>query len=198
MEEKYILKEINDEYGLISVKEAESRGISRFRLSYLASEGEILRVSHGVYSLKEEIIDEYLVLQMGGAKVIFSYHTALYFHGLSDRIPSQIHITVPQGYNASRIKKNHENIVVHYVKEEVFDLGRTQITSPLGGEITIYDAERCICDLIKDRDNIDPQIVTDGIKQYFSRKKINIKELIQYARVLKVEEEVRRYIEVLR
>ena len=39
--------------------------------------------------------------------MIFSYATALYFHGLSDRIPNTIHITLPHGYNATHIKKKH-------------------------------------------------------------------------------------------
>lgn len=197
MEEKNILEKISDEKGIISVSDAEKNGINRFRLSYLAREDIIDRVSHGLYALKNEIIDEYALIQNKSDKLIFSYHTALYFHDLSDRVPSQIHITLPQGYNASRLKKRHDNLIVHYVKEEVLELGKEKGQSPLGNEILLYDVERCICDLIKDKNKIDPQIFTAAIKRYFSEEKVNTRKLIKYAGKLKVEDKVRKYIEVL-
>lgn len=104
-EEKEFLQKLSNENGLIFVKEAESIGINRFRLSYLAKENKLDRVSHCIYALKDEIIDEYALIQETSKRVIYSYHTALYFHSLSDKVPSQIHISVPQGYNASRQKK---------------------------------------------------------------------------------------------
>jgi len=171
MEERNILEKISDEKGLISVSDAEQNGINRYRLSYLVREDVIDRVGHGLYALKDEIIDEYALIQNKSDKLIFSYHTALYFHDLSDRDPSQIHITIPQGYNASRLKKRHDNLIVHYVQTEVLGLGKEKTLSPLGSEIVIYDVERCICDLIKDENKIDSQIFTGAIKQYFSEKK---------------------------
>lgn len=195
--EKELLELLSDEDGLIFVREAEAKGIDRFRLSYLAKENKIDRVSHGVYALKDEIVDEYVLLQGTSKRVIYSYHTALYFHDLSDRVPSQIHISVPQGYNASRLKERNDALVVHYVKKELFELGREKGTSPLGGEIILYDVERTICDIVKDKKTTDPQIFTGAIKQYFSSGNINHRRLIKYARVLKVEEEIRRYLEVL-
>lgn len=197
MEERNILEKISDEKGLISVSDAEQNGINRYRLSYLVREDVIDRVGHGLYALKDEIIDEYALIQNKSDKLIFSYHTALYFHDLSDRVPSQIHITIPQGYNASRLKKRHDNLIVHYVQTEVLGLGKEKALSPLGSEIVIYDVERCICDLIKDENKIDSQIFTGAIKQYFSEKKINTRKLIKYAKELKVENQIRKYIEVL-
>ncbi|MGF3076232.1 type IV toxin-antitoxin system AbiEi family antitoxin domain-containing protein [Facklamia sp. P13055] len=195
--EKDLLEKLSDEHGLIFVREAEAKGIDRYRLSYLAKEDKIERVGHGVYTLKDEIIDDYVLLQRSSKRVIYSYHTALYFHDLADRVPSQIHISVPQGYNASRLKERFDDLVVHYVKIELFELGREMTTSPLGGEIILYDVERTICDIVKDQRNIDSQIFTGAIKEYFGRGNINFRKLIKYARALKVEEEIRRYLEVM-
>ena len=196
-EEKELLEKLSDENGLIFVREAEAKGIERYRLSYLAKEDKIDRVSHGVYALKDEIIDEYVLLQSNSKRVIYSYHTALYFHDLADRVPSQIHISVPQGYNASRLKDRFSDLVVHYVKRELFELGREIGISPLGGEIILYDVERTICDIIKDQKNMDSQIFTGAIKEYFGGGNINARKLIKHARALKIEEEIRRYLEVM-
>ncbi|OFL48875.1 transcriptional regulator [Nosocomiicoccus sp. HMSC067E10] len=194
---RYILEQLSKDDGFIYVKEAEQHGIDRFKLSYLANENKIDRIAHGIYALKDEFIDEYVLLQKTSDRVVYSYHTALYFHDLSDRVPSHIHITVPQGYNASRLKKRHENLKVHYVKKDVLNLGKVKGRSPFGGEIILYNIERTICDVVKNKDKIDSQTFTHAIKQYFSNKQINVRELIKYADILNVENEIRQYLEVL-
>ncbi|SDI65291.1 type IV toxin-antitoxin system AbiEi family antitoxin domain-containing protein [Dolosicoccus paucivorans] len=197
VEEQYILEKLSHEKGVITTKDATKEGISRARLSFLVQEDELDRVGHGMYALKDDLVDEYLLIQGKSEQLIYSYQTALYFHDLSDRIPSQIHITVPQGYNASRIKKRHNNLIIHYVSKNLLDLGREEAVSPFGNKIVLYVAERCLCDLLKDKSKIDSYIFTDAMKRYFSSKKINTRKLIKYARKLKVEPEMRNYIEVL-
>lgn len=54
---------ILDEKGFISASEAQKKGVSRFRLAYLADTNELKRVSHGVYALNNDLIDEYGLLQ---------------------------------------------------------------------------------------------------------------------------------------
>lgn len=195
--ERKSLEELSDDNGLIFVSEAEENGIDRQRLSYLAKENKIDRVRHGVYALKDEVFDEYVLLQGKSERVIYSYHTALYFHGLSDRVPSQLHISVPQGYNASRLKDRYDDLVVHYVSKDLLSLGREKGRTPFGGEIILYDIERTICDLVKDQKNIDPQIFTSAIKKYFSGGNIRYRKLIKYAKALKVENKIRSYLEVM-
>ena len=79
----------------------------------------------------------------------------------------------------------------------MLDLGKVKGRSPFGGEIILYNIERTICDVVKNKDKIDPQIFTHAIKQYFSNKQINVRELIKYADILNVENEIRQYLEVL-
>lgn len=53
--------------------------------------------------------------------------------------------------------------------------------------IIVYDMERTICDIIKNNHKIDVQTYTDAIKTYFLSLKI-----------LKVEADILKYMEVLR
>lgn len=41
------------------------------------------------------------------------------------------------------------------MKKELWDLGITEIQLPMGATVKAYDKERCICDLIRDKKNID-------------------------------------------
>ena len=113
----------------LTTKDAEQIGIARYLLSEYVKEGKLDRISRGIYSLPNQFNDEYELLQKRN-KFIFSYGTALYFHGLSDRVPNVINVSVPQGYNVAHIKQDSIQLKFHYVKQELFDFGIVQVKSP--------------------------------------------------------------------
>ena len=45
----------------------------------------------------------------------------------------------------------------------------------------MYDKERTILDIIKDKDRIDAQVFSEAIKSYFAGKKKNLLKLSKYA-----------------
>lgn len=191
------LKEYIKENIVITNKEAEKFGYTRYNLSELTKSGQLERLRPGLYQLKGKVIDDFVLISSNSNRIIFSHQTALYLHDLSDRTPSVFHISVPQGYNASHIKKRYEDIQVHYVKKDLYEIGKTEIKSPQGNLIPIYDIERTICDIIIDREKIDKQIFTDAIKRYFKSNNKNLRRLIKYSRLFKIEDEIRKYMEVL-
>lgn len=185
------------EHGTITNGEAKELGIKRYILSKMVKDGKLERIKNGVYKKKEEILDDFVLISSKNERVVFSYQTALFLHGLSDRTPSIFHISVPQGYNASHIKKKYPQITVHYVKAENFDMGITSIQTPLGNKVNVYDKERSICDIVADRKNLDKQIYIDAITSYFKEKGAKLRVLIKYSRAIGVEEDIRKYMEVL-
>lgn len=192
-----VLKEYLENYSIITNKEAENLGYSRHVLSDLNNRDVLERLRPGVYQVKGEIVDDFLMISSNSKRIAFSNQTALYLHDLSDRTPNIFHISVPQGYNASHIKKRYENLQIHYVKKDLFEIGLIQVETPMGNLVPAYDRERTICDIIIDREKIDKQIFTDGIRRYFKSSNKNLRKLIKYSRLFKIEEEVKRYIEVL-
>lgn len=185
------------EHGTITNEEAKKLGIKRHILSKMVKDGKLERIKNGVYTKKEEILDDFVLISSKNERVVFSYQTALFLHGLSDRTPSIFHISVPQGYNASHIKKKYHQITVHYVKAENFDMGITSIQTPLGNKVNVYDKERSICDIVSDRKNLDKQIYVDAITRYFKEPGAELRVMIKYSRAIGVEEEIRKYMEVL-
>ena len=117
-------------------------------------------------------------------------------HGVYSLVPHIIDITVPQGYNVTRIKKDYPSIRFHYVKKDIWELGISDIISPMGAQLTLYDKERCICDLIKNRQEVDMQLYTQAVKEYFEHNS-NIRKLLKYGKILRIEDKIRTYIEIL-
>ena len=192
-----ILKEYIQENLVITNKEAEELGYSRHNLSELTKNGQLERLRPGLYQLKGRVIDDFVLISSNSNRIIFSHQTALYLHDLSDRTPNVFHISVPQGYNASHIKKRYKDLQVHYEKKDLYEIGKTEIKSPQGNLIPVYDIDRTICDIIIDREKIDKQIFTEAIKRYFKLPNKNLRRIIKYSRLFKIEDEIRKYMEVL-
>lgn len=190
--EKYFL-----ESNIITNKQAEEIGIKRHILASLVQKGELERVKNGVYKKKDAIDDDFAAISLNNEKVVFSFHTTLYLLGFSDRTPNVFHISVPQGYNTGHIKRKFSNIKPHYVKRDFFDLGISKTKTPLGSSVKCYNMERCICDIVLERKSVDKQIFIDAMTGYFKSKDKNIKNLIKYSRILGIEDEIRKYTEVL-
>ncbi len=185
------------ENSIITNKQAEEIGIQRHILSSLAQKGELERVKNGVYKKKDAVYDDFAAISLNNEQVVFSFHTALYLLGFSDRTPNVFHISVPQGYNAGHIKRKFSNIKVHYVKRDHFHLGVIKTKTPLGSSVKCYNMERCVCDIVMERKSVDRQIFIDAMTGYFKSKDKNIRNLIKYSKILGIEDEIRKYTEVL-
>ena len=185
------------ENNIITNKQAEEIGIKRHILASLVHKSELERVRNGVYKKKDAIDDDFAAISVNNEQMVFSFHTALYLLGFSDRIPNVFHITVPQGYNEEHIKRKFLNIKVQYVKRDGFNLGLIKTKTPLGSTVKCYNMERCICDIVLKRKSIDKQIFINALTGYFKSKDKNTRNLIKYSRILGIEEEIRKYLEIL-
>ena len=91
--------------GYLTTKDVTDNNIPRTYLTKLIKENKIERVSRGVYIKKNDLVDEFMVLQSKSKYAIYSNATALYLHGLSNRIPIKYDITVKSGYKDPFKKK---------------------------------------------------------------------------------------------
>ena len=179
----------------ITTKEVENVGFFRRFLGFLVAKNKIIRLSRGIYTLPNELEDDYFIIGNKSKYAIFSNLTALYFHGLCDRIPVKYDVTVKSGYKGS-LQKN-DNINLYYVKKENFELGLTTIETNYGNNIRVYDVERSICDIIKNKNKLDLELFNKAIRNYYYSKNKNIIRLYDYAEKLGIYEKVRNTFEVL-
>lgn len=181
--------------GIITNKNAEKYGISRATLYNLNKKGLIQRIAQGQYIIVDELPDELLSIDMKSSNIIFSHETALWLHGLSDRTPFVHSVTAPSGKIPSKSIQNE--CKVYYIKPELFELGKTTVSTSYGNTVTAYNLERTICDCVRSRNKMGTETFLYALKQYVARKDRNLNTLYSYAEKLRVAAIVRRYIEVL-
>ena len=192
-----LIRKIKENNGIITTKEVINLGIHKDVLKELTIKKELEKITNGLYALPSENIDEYLYFSYRIPKGIFSHETAAYLQGLSTRMPLVYVMTVKVGDNVSRVKSARDNIIFKYVKKNYYEIGKINMISPFGREISVYDKERTILDIIKDKDRIDSQVFSEVIKSYFASKEKNLLKLSKYAIKMNMEHALKQYSEVL-
>ncbi len=181
--------------GMIDNKTASACGIPRQVLAKLCSEGALQRIARGQYIFPDEMQDELLSIAKRSANLIFSHETALFLHGISDRTPFEHAVTVPS--NRVPSKAISRECKVYYIKPELFELGRTLLPTPAGNQVSVYDLERTICDIIRSRSKIGTETFLAALKAYAASSKKDLNRLNDYAKQLRIAGVVRKNLEVL-
>lgn len=182
--------------GIFKTKMVVDAGIRKERIRELLEKGEIKRIGHGFYIVAGTCRDDYFEIQERVPRSIFSYETAAYLWGMTTKCPEEFCCTVPRGYNTSKLKLN-QKVKYHYVLQELYEIGCTNLISPQGNNLAIYDRERTICDFIRHRNRIHPQVYSEVLNTYFKSEEKDIRKLAKYGKQFHVSQEIELYIDVL-
>lgn len=181
--------------GYLFTTEVVNSGISKTYLANFVKSNGLERVAQGIYISADTWEDELFVLQKRYSAIVFDRETALYLHGLTDREYSKVHVGVPKGFNPYRLKEN--GVIVHIYSEEVYPMGIVEMQTNFHNKVCVYDKERCICDMVADRPNIEVQTFQTAMKEYMSDSKKRLSVLMEYAEKLKMRDEIMKYVEVM-
>lgn len=181
--------------GVLRTSEVVSKGISKTTLAKFVEKYNYERASQGIYCSSDVWKDEMYLLRLRCPKIIFSHDTALFLLDMTVQEPLQYTVTVKSGYNATHLRE--EEIKVYSIKKEFFELGTVKAKTPFGNEVLVYNPERTICDIIRSRSQIEIQVFQDAMKQYIKRKDRNLHLLMEYAKKLRVNHLLSKYLEVL-
>ena len=186
---------LNKNKGIVTATQITEAGIPRRCLSEMAAAEMIYKVNRGIYALPEVWEDEMYFMQYRYSKGIFSNETALYLHSMTDRTPINYTMTFPKGYNTGGAK--NQGIITKFSMLKNYELGITSTISPCGNPLRVYDIERTLCDIVKERHKGDIQVINQAMKIYVASKEKDIAKLMNYAETLRVKPKILAYMEVL-
>ena len=181
--------------GYITAKEARKNGVDNKTMKRMADRGLIERAAHGLYVDANVFPDPFFVTQYRCPKGVFSNETALLLHDLSDRDPIRLMMTIPSGWNTKML--TDDSMLFFYSNPEKMELGICETETLSGMKVRAYDAERTICDCLKNIDKLDRNLVLTALKRYVKSRDRDSAKLLEYANALKIRDMVYRYIEVL-
>lgn len=190
-----IQKLMEDNNGYLFASQVQAQDISRTYLAKYVKENNLEQVAKGIYISEDTWKDELFILQHLYAKIVFSGETALYLHNMIDREYADIYVTIPPGYNQTRLRER--DVIVRQEKKANYELGITYVVTNYGNMVRTYDKERCICDLVRKRDKYETQHYSTAIKTFMRDKSKDMSKLMRYAKQFKIHDEIMKYVEVL-
>lgn len=184
----------NQNNGIITSQMVKEASIPSIYLTRMVKQGKLKKVDRGIYFSHDAIYDEYYLFYLKNKKSIYSFSSALFLHELTDRIPYQLEITVPNNYNSSHINKH---VIIHKVMKKYYSIGRNIKVTMYGNEVACYDMERTICDLVRFRDKVDVEIFGKAIQLYKIHKARDYHKLRKYSAIFNISKQINELLDVI-
>ena len=126
---------------------------------------------------------------------VLCMETALFYYRYSDRNPSEWNITIDKNTSRSRTNIDYPFVKAYRVEPALVTLGET--TGKIDSiDVRIYDRDRTICDVVRNMNKMDKEIFNKAIQGYVKDPKKNIPNLMEYAKVLRIQKRVKEMIGV--
>ena len=181
--------------GYLFTSDIAKANISRTYLATYVKDNNLEKVAYGIYVSEDTFIDNLYIIQHSNPTAIYSGETALYLNGLLEREDSQTCVSVPSGNHNFRLK--NRGLIVHQENPKIYGMGAIELDTNLGNAVMVYNKERSICDCIKKRKSYDVQTYQAALKNYMRSKNKDLAQLLKYADVLNIRDEVMKYVEVM-
>lgn len=137
---------------------------SDYQIKKALKEKLIYKIEDGIYADTKNV--HYLsVFSKKYPNAVISGDSAYYYLNLTDVIPSKITVTLKR--TAGRYADNR--IIKSYAKDKYYDLGKTVIEVE-GTLLNIYDKERMLIELVKNKNNMPYDYYKEIIESYRNNK----------------------------
>jgi len=183
--------------GVVRSDDLRSRGIPREYLSRLHREGVLERASRGVYYLPDTDLTEHHSLAEASKiapRGIVCLLSALRFHGLTTQSPFEVWVALdrkahrPVGSGVSlHIVRFSGRALTSGVEDHLIE----------GVPVKIYSPAKTVADCFKYRNKIGLDVALEALRDYWKSRHPDADELWKYAKVCRVANVMRPYMEAL-
>ena len=183
--------------GFLRASDLASTGVPRVVLARMTAGGLLERAARGLYRLPNSTGSEYESLLMVAKKVpqgVFCLLSALQFHGLTTQLPRQVWLAMPRGSHAPRI--DYPPLKMVQFSGESYGEGiETHVRDQVS--MRIYSAAKTVADCFKHRNKIGLDVALEALKDARAQGKASADDLWRYAKVCRVANVMRPYMEAL-
>lgn len=181
--------------GLLRASDLEAIDAPRVVLTRLNAAGLLERVGRGLYRLPDAQVSEFESLGTVAKKVpqaVFCLLSALQFHELTTQLPREVWIAMPRGSHPPRI--DYPPIKMVQFTGEAYSAGVEQVERD-GVRLRVYGVAKTVADCFKHRNKIGLDVALEALKDARSRNKASVDEIWRYAKVCRVTNVMRPYLE---
>ena len=120
--------------------------------------------------------------------------SALSFHEMTTQSPHAVNVAVPR--NSRLPSLEYPPVQGHRFSEEAFESGIDEHQID-GVRVKIYNPEKTIVDCFKFRNKIGMDVVLEALKIFRANGNFDIRKMLKYAKICRVEKAIKPYLEAM-
>jgi predicted transcriptional regulator of viral defense system len=166
-------------------------------LSRLVESGELERIVRGVYRLPEYPLTEHHGLAIVGAAVphgVICLLSALQFHGIGTQLPSEVWIAIDRRARRPALKYPPLRIVRYSGAALTEGVESHRIE---GQTVRVYNVAKTVTDCFKYRNKIGLDVALEALREARRAKEASADALWRYAKINRVANVMRPYLEAV-
>ena len=180
---------------LLRARDLTAQGLPTVVLSRLVAAGKLERIARGVYSLPGRALSEHPLLAEVALRVprgVVCLLSALRVHGIGTQAPFEVWMAIPHHSPTPRL----DQPVLRVVRMSGASL--TEGIEPVqidGVQVPVFNAAKTVVDCVKYRNKIGLDVALEALRDGWSQRKLTMDALWHYARVDRVANVMRPYME---
>ena len=183
--------------GILRASDLDDIGAPRMVLTRMTAKGQLEKLSRGIYRLPDSQGSEHESLATIATKVpqaVFCLLTALQFHEVTTQLPRQVWIAMPRGSHAPKIDYPPIKMIQFAgdaYSEGIEILERDQV------KLRVYCVAKTVADCFKHRNKIGLDVALEALKEARAQKKASADDLWRFAKICRVANVMRPYLEAV-
>lgn len=177
--------------------ELRAEGIGPQTIARAVEDGEIERISRGLYQRSEADIEEHHILAEAAARVpkgVVALTSALAFHGLTDQMPRKIWMAIGpsdwspvQSYPPLRIVR----LTDRYLRQGI------EHHAIAGVDVPIYSIPKTLADTFRNPKLVDRSVAVEGLRTALEQRRATPSAIAEGAKAGGAWKTMRPYLEAL-
>ena len=181
--------------GTARSRDLVAAGISRIQLSRRVAAGQLLRVARGLYTMPDYQGGEHSALVAVAKRalgVVFCLLTVLRIHDLTTQAPFEVWIAIGNKAHPPRLDYSP----LRTVRFSEAALAAGVVTQQVdGAEVRVTSVAKTVADCFKFRNKIGLDVALEALREARRTRKASADELWRYARINRVTNVMRPYLE---
>lgn len=184
-------------HGILRASDLAPLEIPRTYLSRMVQQGQLVRLERGLYALPEHQPSERHSLALVGRRIpggIVCLLSALRFHELTTQAPWEVWLGIEYGGRTPKF----EYPPLHVVRYNPASFATGVETHLIEGvKVRVFNVAKTVADCFKYRRQVGLDVALEALKQGWQERRFKVDELLGYARVNRVEQVMRPYLEAI-
>lgn len=181
--------------GILRARDLEEHGLAREHLRRLREQGFVEQIGRGLYMPSDAEIPEQQSLVEAAKRVpqgVVCLLSALRFHGLTTQNPFEVWLALDRKARLPKVGSPPLRFVRFSgpALSEGIEEHRLQ-----GGSVRIYSSAKTVADCFKYRNKIGLDIAVEALTDYVRQESANLDDLWRFAKICRVSNILRPYLE---